>query len=682
MSLIDTAIAKRLAIYCFYDKNGRAAQFIDTFLADLTQNIDSLIVVVNGKLSPQAKDLFAKYTSEIVVRENSGLDAAAYRQIMLQLGWEKLAEYDEVICLNDTIMGPVYPFSEMFADMDSRDVDFWGITMHHDGKAGDSVIPQHIQMFWHAYRREFIQSQAFQEYWENYPCYTDYESVTHKHEIPFTGYFEKLGFKWSVYVDSSCYAYLSDYPLLFIPTALIRDLRCPIFKRRSFFLDYSFGFGQTAGETALELYEYLKDKTSYDVDQIWDALLYSYNINDIHRTMHLNYTLPTRSISDTDISRQSSAFIFHVYFIDLLPSTFRYLQSLPETTDLFITSTEEKIAQIQDYMIRHDINREVTFIPVRNHGRDVSALYVAAKHVVLDGQYEIVGFAHDKKSSQNLEKGHHGTESQGFAYKLLENTLGSKAYVHNVLALFEENPRLGLLTPPPPIHGLYFAHTIPSDWGANYENTKLLLEKRLGIQVPIDSRKPTLSAIGSCFWFRAKAMLPLFEAGWEYSDFLPEGMMQEDGTVSHAIERANGFVVQSQGYYPAWVMSDKYSRIEIDSLWYATSELVGSLGPRRTGETLLELELWSHRRINWTYSALNRLRWSYLHPIYSFSRKTAMNITKPLPSLLRTGIFSTLKLPLTLWRSIKYRKWRTRKASQDEERIRKATYRALIGKKR
>jgi rhamnosyltransferase len=681
MSVIDTATAKRLGIYCFYDKNGRAAEFIDDFLADLTKNLDTLVVVVNGKLEHQARKMFAQYTSQIVIRENSGLDAAAYRQIMLQIGWDKLAEYDEVICLNDTIMGPVYSFAEMFREMDTRDVDFWGITMHHDGKAGDESIPPHVQMFWHAYRREFIQSKAFQEYWEQYPCYTDYESVTHKHEIPFTGHFEKLGFKWSVYVDSSEYEYLSDYPLLFIPTVLIREKRCPIFKRRSFFLDYSFGFGQTAGETALELYEYLKHETPYDTDLIWDALLHSYNINDIRRTMHLNYTLPTHTQIDEDLSKQRSAFIFHIYFLDLLSMTFRYLSSIPEETDLYITTTEDKIEAIRSFAKQHDFKHRITFINVQNRGRDVSALYVAAKDVVLDGQYDVIGFAHDKKSTQNLDKGHHGTESRGFSYLLLENTLGSTDYVHNILAKFAQSPRLGLLTPPPPIHGVYFAHTIPSDWGANFKNTKTLLERRLHIHVPLDELKPSLSAIGSCFWFRVAALRPLFEAEWEYSDFLPERLMQEDGTVSHAIERANGYVVQSNGYYPAWAMNDQCSRIELDSLWYATSELVGALGPKRTGETLLDLELWSYTKSN---SAWQRGFARLKREIYLGSRNAAKHIAGALPPHARKNVYSTLKAPLSVWRA--FRKTLRKAHGQndapwDKKEVAALTQKALRGEK-
>lgn len=638
---VNSGHKQRLGIYCFYDKYGHAASFIKTFLDDLMDNLDDLVVVVNGQLSDQARQLFSEYTKTIIVRENKGLDVAAYKQAILTLGWEKLESYDEVICLNDTVMGPVYPFREMFACMDRKDVDFWGITAYAGETVDKEQIPTHLQAYWHAYRRSLVSSPAFHEYWETMPLWKDYAEVTRKHEMTFTKHFTDLGFTWASYIDWRKYQGYSSYPLLYMPMQIVRDDRCPIFKRRSFFVDYSAYFDQTAGQPALDLYEYLRDHTDYDVDMIWDAILPSYNIDDIRKAMHLDYVLPSQAINPQTHDRPRSAFIYHVYFMDLLEDTCHYIASLPEETDLYITSTEDKIPQIREYMQQHGISHQATFIPVINRGRDVSALLVAACPVVLSGKYDVIGFAHDKKSSQNQENGHHGTESQGFAYKLMENTLGSEAYVKNILTLFAENPRLGQVTPPPPYHALYFAHTIPHDWGANYEITKELLEDRLGIHVPLSPTKPTASAMGSCYWFRVEALKPLFEYGWKYEDFLPEGQMGEDGTISHAIERANGYICQSRGYYPAWVLSDRYARIEVDSLFYTTAMMMGSSAEARRGESLLT----NLRGLNLATSRWRTLKIAK-HRIHLglqwITSRTVLKLPKPAQSVIYTAAWAPI----------------------------------------
>ena len=638
---VNSGHKQRLGIYCFYDKYGHAASFIKTFLDDLMNNLDDLVVVVNGQLSDQARQLFSEYTKTIIVRENKGLDVAAYKQAILTLGWEKLESYDEVICLNDTVMGPVYPFREMFACMDRKDVDFWGITAYAGETVDKEQIPTHLQAYWHAYRRSLVSSPAFHEYWETMPLWKDYAEVTRKHEMTFTKHFADLGFTWASYIDWRKYQGYSSYPLLYMPMQIVRDDRCPIFKRRSFFVDYSAYFDQTAGQPALDLYEYLRDHTDYDVDMIWDAILPSYNIDDIRKAMHLDYVLPSQAINPQTHDHPRSAFIYHVYFMDLLEDTCHYIASLPEETDLYITSTEDKIPQIREYMQQHGISHQATFIPVINRGRDVSALLVAACPVVLSGKYDVIGFAHDKKSSQNQENGHHGTESQGFAYKLMENTLGSEAYVKNILTLFAENPRLGQVTPPPPYHALYFAHTIPHDWGANYEITKELLEDRLGIHVPLSPTKPTASAMGSCYWFRVEALKPLFEYGWKYEDFLPEGQMGEDGTISHAIERANGYICQSRGYYPAWVLSDRYARIEVDSLFYTAAMMMGSSAEARRGESLLT----NLRGLNLATSRWRTLKIAKHRThlgLQWITSRTVLKLPKPAQSVIYTAAWAPI----------------------------------------
>ena len=629
---------RRCGIYCIYDKYGRVGRYVDYFLAQLADSLETLIVVVNGNMNEESRRRLERFADRVLIRENKGLDIAAYRDAMLALGWNQLASYDEIICLNDTILGPVYPFSEIFAEMDSKDVDFWGITAYPHDVAFGEEIPTHLQSYWHVYRKSLVSAPEFQRYWENMPVYEDYAAATRNHEMTFTKRFADLGFTWASYINYEKYRPHSAYPMLYDPVSLIRDDRCPVFKKRSFFVEYQYYFNQTVGQPGMELVEYLQQHTDYDTDLIWDAVLPSYNIADIAKAMHLDYVLPSQTVNPRENVPVRSAFIYHVYFLDLLDQTLGYLANLPADTDLYITTNESKINEIRKVMDRRGFDHKVTFIPVRNRGRDVSALLVGAADVVLGGDYDVVGFAHDKKSGQNQANGHQGTETEGFGYKLLENTLGSEDYIYNILTLFADNPRLGMVTPPPPIHALYFAHTLPHDWGINFDITKDLLEDRLHIHVPLDERKPSLSAIGSCYWFRVEALKPLYEYGWEYEDFLPEGKMDVDGTISHAIERANGYIAQSQGYYPAWVMSDKYARIEVDSLYYIAQGFMDTTSGVRRGESVME-------NLGSLKSALT-LRGRLRRSLHLMLGKVFHVVTYPLPEPMRRRLRKAAWVPV------------------------------------
>lgn len=593
---LTSGTTNRLAIFCFYDAKGHADDYVRVFLEGLMPSIRRLIVVSNGKIDDESRAMFEEFTPFVIERENEGLDTAAYKQVLLQVGWDQLAKFDEVICCNDTCFGPIYPFKDVFDEMNTRPVDFWGMTAHSETTMPDGEkIPVHLQAFWHVYRHSLVVSPQFHEYWEKLRPSNDYANNTRQHEIPFTQRFADMGFAWDAYVDWHKFEGYTPYSMLYMPMETVRDAHCPLVKRRLFSMGLAIMLEHSAGQTAKQVYDYLFEHTDYDTDLIWQNLLRTKNVSDLRQMLHLEYILPSRALNPSKPEqgkpkprRVRSAFIYHIYFLDLLDSTLQYFANIPEETDAYVTTNPDKIDAIREALAAHGITRPVTFIPVENRGRDVSALFVASRDVVLSGKYDVIGFAHDKKSTQNTaELGRHGTEALGFSYKLMENTLGSREYAENILTLFTDNDRLGQVCPPPPYHAVYFPMTKPLDWSINYEITVDFL-KRMNIDVPITTFANTVSAIGSCYWFRVEALRPIFDLNLKYTDFLPEGEMGGDGTISHAIERANGFVAQSQGYYPAWVMTDDYARIEASALNTLLDNFVGALPPAQRGITPYE----------------------------------------------------------------------------------------------
>lgn len=566
--LINTLNAKRMAIFFFYDRRGVVDGYVPYLLEDLKKNVDNIYIVCNGKLKESGKIILQKY-GEIEIRENSGFDVWAYKSALENIGWSKLEEYDEIIMLNNTIMGPIYPFFETFEKMDKRDLDFWGLTKYFKinedpfGYSPFGYLPEHIQSHWIACRKSMIVSKEFREYWTNIPRIDNYEQAVGKHESLFTKKFADLGYKWEVSVDMDDLRGYSGYPLLMCPKKLLSERRCPIFKKRSFFHMEEDFLCNTAGEQTRELFDYLTYETKYDVELIWETLLANYNQYDIVKNLNLTYVLPTnqydKEIFGNQIFGKKIALIMHLYFEDLLEESYRYATSMPLNADVYLTTdTKEKKAAIEKVFSKLNCHKlEVRVI--QNRGRDVSSLLVGVKDVIMN--YDLVCFVHDKKTTQV----HPGTAGASFAYKCFENTLSNKMYVNNVISTFANNPRLGLLTPPEPNHCSFYT-TIGFEWGPNYNITKRLAEE-LGLTVPMDEKKPPIAPLGTMFWFRPKAMKPLYDRDWDYEDFPaePNGV---DGTLLHAVERVYPFVVQESGYYPAIGMTDKSAAMEYNNLRY------------------------------------------------------------------------------------------------------------------
>ena len=569
MILSSKTDINRLVIYFFYDKDGIVDDYVTYLLDDVRKNCSELFVICNGVLSRNGRDKLEAVADSVMVRKNEGFDVWAYKTALDYYGWEKLETYDEVVMMNFTIMGPLYPFSEMFEEMNARNLDFWGINKYHKYEVNPfeieyGYIPEHIQSHFIAVRSSMIKSVDFQEYWNNRPEINNYIDAVSKHEAIFTKSFSDKGFLWDVYVDTSDLEGFTPYPLMYCPTQLIKEKKCPVFKRRNFFQDLASTLTHMAGRNAMELLEYLDKETSYDVNMIWDNILRTINMADIKDCLDLNYVLPSHLKYDRKECK--CALVMHLYFEDLIPYCFEYSMNMPDSADIIITTdTIGKCTAVKNYIAENGIDSgKVKVIQIENRGRDVSALLVGTAPYLYN--YDLICFMHDKKVAQ-LRWGFSGYD---FSERCFKNLLGSKCLVNNIISLFEKNDRLGVLYPLPPNHAEYNGN-LGNQWGPNFEVTKKLANK-LDIKAPLDDGKEVVAPLGTMFWFRPQALKKLIDYGWTYSDF-PEEPNKIDGTILHAIERLYCLSAQDAGFFSATVMSDDYARTELTNLDYMAREL-------------------------------------------------------------------------------------------------------------
>ena len=202
----------RLAIFVFYDPQGTVDRYVTYLLEALRPNVTRLVVVSNTELDSSNRERLERCCDDLFVRENRGLDAAAFKQGLVSFcGWEEVRKYDEVVLLNDTFFGPITSFDAMFFDMASRAVDFWGMaagysTENTERKVKYGFAPEHIQSYFIVFRQSMVQSQAFYDYWQGYDdSMNTYLDVVTEHELVMTKHFQDLGFRWDIYANTERY---------------------------------------------------------------------------------------------------------------------------------------------------------------------------------------------------------------------------------------------------------------------------------------------------------------------------------------------------------------------------------------------------------------------------------------------------------------------------------------------
>lgn len=229
---------RRFVFFLFYDPDGYVDSAVLHTLNGLRPHAEHIMVVSNGFLQAESRERLAAAADEVFERENVGFDSGAYRSAIGRVGYSKLEEYDEVMLVNYTFFGPITTFDDLFARMDPKPIDFWGMTDHVATAPhpilGKGVMPEHLQSYWIAFRKSLVSSADFREYWASLPNGMSYHDVITVFETALTRHFADLGYAWeSAYPAGN---YTVNNASMEQPVRLLED-GCPMFKRRIYFHD-------------------------------------------------------------------------------------------------------------------------------------------------------------------------------------------------------------------------------------------------------------------------------------------------------------------------------------------------------------------------------------------------------------------------------------------------------------
>ena len=226
-------------VYFHFDPHHQVRDYVVAALSSLRPHANHILLVSNSPISEVDRARLATCCDEILQRPNEGLDAGAYRAGLDHLGWERLADFDELILTNHTYYAPLRPWEEVLTRAaDWGDISFWGMTEHATMRPhpflAQRELPRHLQSHWIAVRRRLLTDPAFREYWQQMPPVSSYRDSIQWHESRFTGHFVELGHTWQVAFPVD--RYRSENPAIEEAPALLAD-GCPLLKRRALFHD-------------------------------------------------------------------------------------------------------------------------------------------------------------------------------------------------------------------------------------------------------------------------------------------------------------------------------------------------------------------------------------------------------------------------------------------------------------
>ena len=552
----------RVAVYFFFDADGVVDDYNLYLLNDLKKSLDWLIVVVNGKLNAEGEKKLEGAADRLIKRPNVGFDSWAYKAGLEDIGWELMPQLGELIMLNHTNFGPVYPFSESFDIAEKHpEWDFWGLSMHHRSEVDPykiceyGYLPEHIQSHFIVVRTRMLASKAFRDYWEQLPEIHNYAEAVAFHEAKFTKHFHDLGFAYGVTADLENHRDDIVYPLMSRPLEMVRDARCPVFKRKLFYFEYDYFLQNTAGECGRDLLRYLKEKTDYPLELLWQNLLRTAPMAELAECMQLLEILPGEDAEAVCPKGKHTLLALLLSGQDGIDLALRYAGNMPGGAEILCAVPDEKLRGVF-------LSAAEKALPGRKiacraaEAEDIRRrryLKVFAKEL---READYVFFACDGYDEDfPLMTGLMSRAERGF-----DSVLGGSGYAGRVLRLFEENPRLGLLMVPQSNHSYFYTSfgNYWFDWNAVADT--VLPELKL-TRIPQSRRTEPLMPADGYFWARGTALRGYLDRYAEISEAMGKSTVGDEPREMGML-CMYALMAQDAGFYSSQLLSVNAARAE------------------------------------------------------------------------------------------------------------------------
>lgn len=216
---------KRVCIFSYYDSDGKVGNDTIELIKQIKKNVDYVIFVSNGNVDCT---MLVDITNYILIRENAGMDAGAYKMAMLKYDY-LISKCNELIFCNSTFFGIFVPLEVIFEDMYRKKCDFYGLVPWRTD--GDDYIQSYFLIF----NEVVFKSSEFKRYFEKYinEKTNSYVEVCCYFERELQYYLKKRGFKSDTYVSENMPSpYEYPYELL--------SKGVPIMKKKCFDKNYNY----------------------------------------------------------------------------------------------------------------------------------------------------------------------------------------------------------------------------------------------------------------------------------------------------------------------------------------------------------------------------------------------------------------------------------------------------------
>lgn len=223
----DSKKHKIVSVFASFSGNGKIADYVVYLLKNLKTVSDYIIFVADNPIFKEELAKIKDYCNVCLCERHEEYDFGSYKRGYQYLVENKiLQKNDNLLFLNDSCYGPVYPWEEVITDFNRKKSDFYGLS--------SALYPtEYIQSFFYIFKSNVYSSSVFSQFLNNVKKELTPAHVIYNYKIQFTETLCNKGFKFATLSSNEGFP-LSQESHALIPTKwtlkLLKQFRYPLVK--------------------------------------------------------------------------------------------------------------------------------------------------------------------------------------------------------------------------------------------------------------------------------------------------------------------------------------------------------------------------------------------------------------------------------------------------------------------
>lgn len=190
--------SRRAIVLAHFDPQGRFDPHVMHAARAYRQLATRLVLVSNGG-GRLPRDL-AELVDDYLPRPNAGYDFGAWKDGLATLD---RGGFDEVVCVNDSVYGPLFDLAPAFDHPCTAVADLWGMVLSEQPTGRDRPRVPHVQSWFFAMRRPLLESAWFDNFWSAVEPAPTKREVVERFEIGLSRSAVEAGFRIAGLYDAT-----------------------------------------------------------------------------------------------------------------------------------------------------------------------------------------------------------------------------------------------------------------------------------------------------------------------------------------------------------------------------------------------------------------------------------------------------------------------------------------------